>query len=185
MVMVAPGLSMPREVVVTDEVNGFAVEMTVTFGDYSRVTAESVRVTRLPGGPAVTAAALRSIPIARLTKMAIQGAILKVNDRGGYVEYQPQVLTPEFAARLRENGPTTETLEWVTHIYRVALLVGDPPTKSVETVLEIPRSTAGRWIAAARERGLLGKSEGPGKAGSAPLILDDANQGKLDTSTLG
>ena len=72
---------------------------------------------------------------------------------------------PAIAARLRENGPTTETLEWVAYLYRLGLLRGDPPTKLVEQAIAIPRSTAGRWVAAARAAGLLGQSEGAGKVG--------------------
>jgi transposase len=34
-----------------------------------------------------------------------------------------------------------------------------------EITRQLPRSTAGRWIAAAREAGYLGPSEGMGKAG--------------------
>ena len=39
------------------------------------------------------------------------------------------------------------------------------PDKGIEEMLKLPRSTAGRWIAAAREAGYLGHSEGMGKAG--------------------
>jgi hypothetical protein len=45
------------------------------------------------------------------------------------------------------------------------LCVSYNPTKGVEEMLKLTRSTAGRWIAAAREAGYLGPSEGMGKAG--------------------
>ena len=75
-------------------------------------------------------------------------------------------LTPETAARLRENGPTSETLAVVARLYREGWRVGRP-TLAVATGLGIPRSTAGRWVAAARDpkRRLLGPAEGPGGAG--------------------
>ena len=62
------------------------------------------------------------------------------------------------------HGYDDETLRIVARIYRVAYLVGDPPTKKVENVLDLPRSTAGRWVAAARGK-YLAESRGPGKAG--------------------
>jgi len=67
--------------------------------------------------------------------------------------------------RFKATGPTDESLWWVAYVYRLALVAGEPPTKTVEQALELPRSTAGRWIAAARQRHLLGESEGAGKAG--------------------
>ena len=51
------------------------------------------------------------------------------------------------------------------HFYRYGYAVSYNPTKDVEEMLKLPRSTAGRWIAAAREAGYLGPSDGMGKAG--------------------
>ena len=64
-----------------------------------------------------------------------------------------------------EHGPTDLALRWTAHFYRYGYPVSYIPTKGVEEMLKLPRSTAGRWIAAAREAGYLGHSEGMGKAG--------------------
>lgn len=54
--------------------------------------------------------------------------------------------------------PVSESV--LTIHYRCATLA-----QAVQESLQLPRSTAGRWIAAAREAGYLGPSEGMGKAG--------------------
>jgi hypothetical protein len=61
--------------------------------------------------------------------------------------------------------PNERALTWVQHLYRYGLAVSYKPTRAVEEGLKLPRSTASRWIAMAREAGYLGPSEGPGKAG--------------------
>jgi hypothetical protein len=66
---------------------------------------------------------------------------------------------------LSEEGPTDRTLRWTAHLYRYGLAIEYNPTKSVEESLGVPRSTAGRWIAKARERGYLEPAEGQGRAG--------------------
>jgi hypothetical protein len=57
------------------------------------------------------------------------------------------------------QGPTNETLKLVALVYRLALVVGDGPTNTVADQLGIPRSTAGRWVTRARDRGLLTVSD--------------------------
>jgi|SRR5215211_2101076 len=75
---------------------------------------------------------------------------------------EPWGLTvPEGASK----RPTERALAWVSHLYRYGLAVSYTPTKVVENRLKLPRSTASRWIAMAREAGYLGPSEGQGKAG--------------------
>jgi len=64
-----------------------------------------------------------------------------------------------------EDGPTDRALRWTAHFYWYGYAVSCNPTKAVQEFLQLPRSTAGRWIAAAREAGYLGPSEGMGKAG--------------------
>jgi hypothetical protein len=45
------------------------------------------------------------------------------------------------------------------------MLIGDPPTASVAKSLNLPHSTAARWVAKAREKRFLGPPERQGKAG--------------------
>ncbi len=61
-------------------------------------------------------------------------------------------------ARLpRQGSPLTdENLHQVAELYRAAVEHGDPPTQTVADAMHAARSTAARWVAAARERGFLG-----------------------------
>jgi hypothetical protein len=77
--------------------------------------------------------------------------------------HEPWGLTPP--DDIAERGPTDRALRWTAHVYRYGYAVSYNATKAVQEMLRIPRSTAGRWIAAAREAGYLGPSEGMGKAG--------------------
>jgi hypothetical protein len=64
-----------------------------------------------------------------------------------------------------EQGATDRrALRWRAHFYCYGYAVSYNPTKGVEEMLKLPRSTAGRWIAAASEVGYLGPFEGMGKA---------------------
>jgi hypothetical protein len=76
---------------------------------------------------------------------------------------EPWGLTPP--DDVAEHGPTDRALRWVAHIYHYGYAVSYNATKAVMEQLRLPRSTAGRWIAAAREAGYLGPSEGAGRAG--------------------
>lgn len=162
-VEVAPGLAIERQLSVGRQVGDYRVEVEVGVED-GRLVAESVTVSRRRGGPPVTGEAIRGIPVARMTHEA--GVMVRqvVDNGDGSLTVTTRSLDDETAERLRDNGPTAETLEWVAYLYRVALLRGDPPTQSVQESLDIPRSTAGRWVAAARSAGLLGPTEA-GKAG--------------------
>jgi integrase len=62
------------------------------------------------------------------------------------------------------GGPSDADLRAVADVYQLAYVTGGAPTKTVMERLGLPRSTAGRWIALARERGLLGPAT-PRKAG--------------------
>jgi hypothetical protein len=64
------------------------------------------------------------------------------------------------ARRPRKGSPVTDSnLQTVADVYRMAVERGDPPTKTVANQLHIARSTAGRWVQKARERGFLGKAK--------------------------
>lgn len=162
----APGLVMPDVVTVYGEdVAGYDVEVEVVPSS-GRLVAQDVRVRQREGGPAVTGEALRSVPVAALTKYAARHAMAH-EYADGVTSVTVRLFTSEVVEHMRSAGPVSSTLEAVAHLYRVAVLMGEPPTKAVEEKLGLPRSTAGRWVALARKEGHLGESEGAGRAGEA------------------
>lgn len=110
----------------------------------------------------MTPDALRAIPVANLTKMAGARHVLYEEGDG---TLRQRALLDEDVDRIKRDGPTDQALRLVAYLYRLALVVGEPPTQTVERNLRLARSTAGRWVSLARKRGFLGKAEGAGKAG--------------------
>ena len=53
---------------------------------------------------------------------------------------------------------TDEQLQRVATVYRAAIGRGDPPTQTIAAVMHASRPTAARWVARARDRGMLGES---------------------------
>lgn len=170
-VPVAEGLAVPVPTEVTvDDWEGFDLTLVIgatpAQGDCAgRLHCQELTVRQREGGPPVTSEAIRSVPVATLMRRAGLNSLLTVNRGGSSTSFSPFELTNETVERLRALGPVRESLEWVARLYRLALVLGDPPTRTVEASFGLPRSTAGRWVALAREQGLLGAAEGPGKAG--------------------
>lgn len=171
-VLIAPGLAVAPEVRVDcEDFDGFDLRLAVVAvpADGARAghfECRQLEVRRRSGGPPVTTESLRSISLAGIIKRAAAGYVMRVDDTGGVGTTATSVnVSDQEIDRLREAGPTTETLAMVAYIYRLALVIGESPTKMVESWLQIPRSTAGRWVAAARSSGQLGTAEGPGRAG--------------------
>lgn len=166
--MVAPGLYAASPVTITAVVADLDVELDVEATPMSEGRAggfvcTEVRATRRGGGPPVTSEALRAIPVARLTRAYAERNIDSY-DAEGQPAAAPQMI-PAHLAELRAAGPVDETLETVAHLYRRAAVLGDAPRVAVEEAFSLPRSTAGRWITLARQRGHLAPSEGTGKTG--------------------
>ncbi|MDQ3464937.1 MAG: hypothetical protein M3500_09655 [Actinomycetota bacterium] len=160
---VAPGMAGPPVATLpAKDYRGYDVEVGIAF-DGSRYVVQRIAVQQRDGGPPVTTESLRDIPVAGLLRTLMPSLLWKLTEH------------PDGSSTLSEldgwsedttrHGPTDEALGLVAQIYRMAYICGDRPTKAVEDNLNLPRSTAGRWVALARERGFLGPAEGPGKAG--------------------
>jgi hypothetical protein len=130
-----------------------------------RLVVREVRVRQSAGGPPVTGEGLRAVPVASLAQWAARKVQRVISERPEEMVTQPAGVHDEDVEYVKANGPTDRTLQIVAHTYRMALLMGRQPTKMTEEWLEIPRSTAGRWVASARTKGFLSAAEGPGKAG--------------------
>jgi len=156
------GLVMPPLVtVVDDDLEGWEVEVDVV-PQGGRLAVQEVRVRQRTGGPAVTTQALRSVPVAHLARRARAAALTRVT---ASQSTSWNVHGPEPGSWRTHNGPTDAVLTELAEVYRRALSVGAPPKRAVIEALGVPTSTAGRWIALARDRGVLGPSEGRGRAG--------------------
>jgi hypothetical protein len=104
-------------------------------------------------------------------------------------EFPPQFKTPPWqqdieklsaalhqAISLRKtsrNRITDEHLAQVAEVYRRAIDEGVPPKQAVRAEFHVSESTAGRWVAQAREQGLLGPTL-PGKKGELSSPHGDA-----------
>jgi hypothetical protein len=128
---------------------------------------------------------LRRVPVGRLLARAMAAAHFRFGEPGdgairidfgeGRVARFPTPMeSAEFyeryarnARRPRRGSPLTEeNLRDVAELYRAAVRRGDPPTQTVATTMNVARSTAARWVAAARNHpaGLLGPAQ-RGRAG--------------------
>ena len=102
----------------------------------------------------LTGEMLRQIPVAEIVRRAVSDSLdqLKPSRDGGFSIVLGAARPPKPTGR---TGPSDDLLRHVAFVYRVALLAGDAPTEAVAKEVGIPRATAGRWIASAREKGFL------------------------------
>jgi hypothetical protein len=153
-VALAEGIGFPRRarVKVTGEPDDantpFAATAQLRFQG-GRLEVVRLAVDQVPGGPPVTGEALRTLPRAIVREVARRTATGDL---------------PMDLRSIASQGLSDEALQLTALVYRFAFVIGDPPAWAVHKRLGIPRSTAGRWIGLARERGYLGPPQ-PGRAG--------------------
>lgn len=165
-VELAPGVRGPARLDATtftpDADDGFPykVALTVVYrGD--RYVVDWMECTQLERAAPVDSAGLRLVPVAQLVSHAVSPFVWQ-----GEPGERGSKWTP-FAGAGRDdamNGPTDEALRKVAVVYAVTYAVGQAPVKKVTEVFGLARSTAGRWVTLARERGFLGPTT-PGRAG--------------------
>lgn len=106
-----------------------------------------------PGGPNITADALRRVPVARYIRDAVATNLL-VN------EVDPTDLRRRFpfippAPDFAKDGMTDEVLQNVARLYHWAQASGDAPLGVLERDYGVPRGKASRWISVAKRRGYI------------------------------
>ena len=157
----------PRRIEATGGCADLGVSMTVETDKQGASHVTRLELGQLDGGPPVTSAGLRALPIARLVREALDAVAMdEASLPGGIVRREPPARPVEPGARTPRRGAlvTDEHLRDVAARYRAAIQRGEAPTKAVADELYASRPTAARWIARARERGFLGASL-PGRAG--------------------
>jgi hypothetical protein len=177
---IGPGLGAPREFtfrVEEEEEEGlYSLEADVIYeqpvgGRMGHFVVDRLIIRRREDGPPVTTEGLREIPVAAFLRLALEGSLLRIGptERDEERRTSSWKLTPLGPIALSERaqaggGPSDADLRAVADIYQLAYLTGAAPTKTVMQRLDLPRSTASRWIRIARDRGLLGPAT-PRKAG--------------------
>lgn len=171
-VRIAPGIATESPIRwYVNDWEGYDLELDVTaepaVGERAgHLFCQSLTVRQREGGPPVTSEGIRAVPIATLVRQVASTEFLAIEEANDNAfALSDRTLDDQAVARIKREGPTDEALRWVAFAYRIALVLGEPPTRAVEKGLRLPRSTAGRWVSLARERGYLGEAEGPGKAG--------------------
>lgn len=158
---------------------GHKLEIEIAVDDRGVPRCRGLAIRAYDDGPEVTGDLLRRLPIRRLVKeatgVAASVVALEVAPGGGgahlYIPSPPErrEIYGQFtddARRPRRGSPITDqNLRGVAGLYRAALDNGDPPTQTIVDKMHVARSTASRWVAAARERGFLGPAT-RGGAGS-------------------
>lgn len=149
-------------------IEGHRVHLAIEVDDSGAPSCRELKLEPLEQSGHVTAATLRAVAIDKLMRLAVAEA-MQEGDLQADGAFEPQERTTSAgrdafyeryrrgARRPRRGSPLTdENLQQVAELYRAAVKRGDPPTETVSEQLHIARSTAGRWVAAARKRGLLG-----------------------------
>lgn len=121
-----------------------------------------------PGG--ITTELLRSIPMRDLRRMAVEAASRPITEWGTVetVGVQRRVFRSDQSNWTvgAVGGPgrgrriSDEFLQRVADVYRDAMAAGRPPVAAIVGELHAERSTAGRWVMLARQRGFLGPAKG-------------------------
>jgi hypothetical protein len=170
-----PGLGIRREFTFrVEEERLYSLEADVVYeqpvgGRMGHFVCNRLTVKRREDGPPITTEGLREIPVAAFLRRAVEDNLMRVRPTIREGNKSSWMLTWAEPIALSERaraggGPSDEDLRAVADVYGLAFVTGGAPTKTVMERLGLPRSTAGRWIKMARERGLLGPAT-PRKAG--------------------
>ncbi len=149
------GLVTPSRLLLTvEDPEGYDLELEIAFeGD--RYVCRELRMRQREGGPPVTGEALRDVTVRNYVRTGIRLAVMKEEQAPDGTSVLRSALGRKPPKGLAKQGPTDEVLRWVAQIYGLAVALNEPPTKSVQDELGVSRATAGRWVAEARNRGLL------------------------------
>ena len=154
--------------------SGHGLELEVAVDDAGAPSCVSLTV---HGDKPVTTEVVRQLRVDELVRVAVAEAARPYEQAGASIR-MPIFPAPDERAELyerfakggrrpRRGSPVSEeTLHRVAALYRAALKNGDPPTSTIAEALRVTRSTASRWVAKAREAGLLGPAI-RGRAGEA------------------
>lgn len=135
----------------------YVIALTLEF-DGGRVACKELVCRRRENGAAVTSGGISKVRVAELVHASASRALREESSfvapgkRRAHTVATAFELPSEPAGR---GGPTHGHLRAVGVIYTVAHASGGSPRRAVMDQLQIPRTTANRWIKLARDNGLL------------------------------
>lgn len=175
---VLPGLQLPSWVlfrVDLPEYPDLELHVRVTYDKEERVyEPQEIWIKTPSNAPEI----LRSIPLRYIAQEAMYCFVTTVSASPELIDRWRQYPPGDIYAVYRHptryglnpklvgSGPTDENLQTIARTYRFCRLVGTPPTKAIQEIFNLPRSTATRWVAAARKKGFLAADE-VGRGGGA------------------
>jgi hypothetical protein len=147
--VLVPGGLPPAGTIHAEDWHGYDVDVDVELVS-GRYRCRAVRVRQRGDGGEVTGEAIRTLSLSRVIGAGVKW-VMKLED----------MMWPSAPAPSEDD----RKLKWVVETYRLAYAIGEAPKQAIAQGLGVSPATAGRWISRAREAGLLGPAEGPGKAG--------------------
>lgn len=162
-VTLAPGINAPTRYVAHANIGDeWEVEIAVRV---HVLGPEAMRITVVPRDRlGLTSEALRKVPVATvLSESLAQVLFVRFKDERILWGSNPALLVmpPDLRGQWPNGDRVQEVLEWTTLVYRLASALGNGPTAAVARAAAVSRATAGRMVAACRERGLLSEFETP------------------------
>lgn len=134
----------------------FDVRLTVVLDvEAKRFVVDEVTASKRHPGPEITGEMLRAVRVQDYMRKGFQGLVGVVAADGNLLLRETEMVARTDRLQLPEDVTTLGTLRWVARVYRVAALRSEPPAKSVAERLGLNQRTATRWIARARQEGLL------------------------------
>lgn len=126
-------------------------------------------------GPDVDGTDLRSVRVNELVQLvSSHGVFVKFEKDappgslahafGG--EGMPSFTHGDMAAKVKSTGPEGWVLRYVVLTYQLAQIASQAPVKAVQKAFGLTERTAARWIAKAKENGLMVRPSVPGWEGS-------------------
>jgi hypothetical protein len=153
---------------ISDPAQPFDLELeVVTRGGRRPEVTDLIISARQPGGNPVTTESLRRIHLASALKLVLTRATQKVIDNGDDTFSFPDDTSgaawggPQVSRPIRGTPMTEDFMMLVAETYRAAVASGSrSPVEDLRRELGASRSTAGRWIVAARKAGHLRQAVG-------------------------
>lgn len=105
-----------------------------------------------PDGPPVNSEALREVAVRDVVRAALDLCYREAVASGAVEEADLDPPPHGVAASVVPD----DALARVAQVYQFAYMFNEPPTKAVQDKYRVSRATAGRWVAEARRRGLVG-----------------------------